>query len=231
MAELSGHGTPDRLQHLLSRAKWDADDIRDDLRGYVVEAFGDPDAGLVVGETGDIKKGTKTVGVQRQYTGTAGRIENCQIAADMTYTSRKGHALIDRALYLPKSWTEDPSRCAEAGVPVDIEFATKPALAAAMINNALDADVPASWVAGEKSTAPIQTCEPCRATGKSAMSLRSAAAGGYPPGSVICGSMSWLACYLPRRGSHCPPALKDHGCTPGCGSQPPRCRRPGRVRG
>lgn len=150
MAELSGHDTPDKLQHLLSRAKWDADDIRDDLRQYVIEEFAESDAVLVVDETGDVKKGTKTVGVQRQYSGTAGRIENCQVAVYMTYTSTRGHALIDRALYLPKSWTEDPARCAEAGVPEDVEFATKPALATTMIIGALDAGVPVGWIAGDE---------------------------------------------------------------------------------
>jgi SRSO17 transposase len=150
MAELSGHGTPDKLQHLLSRAKWNADDIRDDLRHYVTAAFAELDAVLVVDETGDVKKGVKTVGVQRQYSGTAGRVENCQVAVYMTYTSTKGHALIDRALYLPKSWTDDPDRCRQAGVPEHIAFATKPALATAMIVRALDAGVPAGWVAGDE---------------------------------------------------------------------------------
>lgn len=150
MAELAGHGSPDKLQHLLSRAKWNADDIRDDLRHYVTAAFADPDAVLVVDETGDVKKGTKTVGVQRQYSGTAGRVENCQVAVYLTYASRRGHALIDRALYLPKSWTDDPGRCAEAGVPADVEFATKPALATAMIVGALDAGIRVGSVAGDE---------------------------------------------------------------------------------
>lgn len=150
IAELSGHDSPDKLQHLLSRAKWDADAIRDDVRDLVVDAFAEPDAILVVDETGDLKKGTKTVGVQRQYSGTAGRIENCQVAVYMTYTSSKGHALIDRALYMPHSWIDDPDRCTEAGVPHDVGFATKPVLATAMIERALDAGVPAGWVAGDE---------------------------------------------------------------------------------
>ena len=129
--------TPDGLQHLLARARWDADAVRDDLRGYVVEAFGEPDAVLVVDETGDLKKGKHSVGVQRQYTGTAGRIENAQVAVFLTYAARRGHALIDRALYLPRSWTDDPDRCAAAGVPDGVEFATKPALATAMITRAV----------------------------------------------------------------------------------------------
>ena len=150
IAEQRGDSSPEGLQHLLSRAKWEADEIRDDLRGYVVEAFGDVDGILVVDETGDLKKGAATVGVQRQYTGTAGRIENAQVAVYLTYTGRRGHALIDRALYMPKSWTDFPDRCATAGVPDDVEFATKPALALKMIGAALDAGVPARWVAGDE---------------------------------------------------------------------------------
>jgi SRSO17 transposase len=138
------------LQHLLARAKWDADAVRDDLRGYVVDHFGDPGAVLVVDETGDVKKGVQSVGVQRQYTGTAGRIENAQVAVFLTYAAPRGHALIDRALYLPKSWTTDPDRCVSAGIPSDTRFATKPALATAMITAAVKAGTPASWVAGDE---------------------------------------------------------------------------------
>lgn len=150
LAEHCGHATPDRLQYFLSRAAWDCEALLGQARDLVVDHFGAPDAILVVDETGDLKKGTKTVGVQRQYTGTAGRIENSQVAVYLTYASNTGHALIDRRLYLPKSWTADPTRCAEAGVPGTVEFATKPVLAAAMITNALDADVPAAWVAGDE---------------------------------------------------------------------------------
>lgn len=102
IAEHRGNATPDGLQHLLARASWDADGVRDDLRDYVVDSFGDPGAILVVDETGDVKKGTQSVGVQRQYSGTAGRIENSQVAVYLTYAAPRGHALIDRALYLPK---------------------------------------------------------------------------------------------------------------------------------
>ena len=150
IAEARGDLTPDGLQHLLARARWDADAVRDDLRDYVVEAFGGPDAVLVVDETGDLKKGKHSVGVQRQYTGTAGRIENAQVAVFLTYAARRGHALIDRALYLPRSWTEDAERCRQAGVPDGVEFATKPALATAMITRAITAGVPAGWVAGDE---------------------------------------------------------------------------------
>jgi SRSO17 transposase len=150
IAEQRGDLTPDGLQHLLARARWDADEVRDDLRGYVVDGFGEPDAVLVVDETGDLKKGTHSVGVQRQYTGTAGRIENVQVAVYLTYAARRGHALIDRALYLPRSWADDAARRGEAGVPDGVEFATKPALAVAMITRAVKTGVPAAWVAGDK---------------------------------------------------------------------------------
>lgn len=150
LAEYLGHRDPEALQHLLSRAKWDEAGAADDLLAYVLEAFDDPAGILVVDETGDLKKGELTVGVQRQYTGTAGRIENAQVAVYLTYTSPRGHALIDRALYLPKSWVQNPQRCAAAGVPADVEFATKPALALRMIGQALDAGATASWVTGDE---------------------------------------------------------------------------------
>ena len=151
IAEHRGDRSPDGLQHVLSRAKWDAEAVRDDLRDYVVDAFGDPGAVLVVDETGDVKKGTATVGVQRQYSGTAGRIENAQVAVYLTYAAPRGHALIDRALYLPKSWAEDADRCQEAGIPTDRRgFATKPTLANMLISRAVEANTPAAWVAGDE---------------------------------------------------------------------------------
>jgi SRSO17 transposase len=150
LAEHAGDGTPDGMQHLLSRARWDTDGVGADLRDYVVEHLGEPGAVLVIDETGDVKKGSHTVGVQRQYTGTAGRIENAQVAVYLTYSGKRGHALIDRELYLPRSWTDDPGRCAAAGVPADVSFATKPALAQAMLVRTLEAGVPARWVAGDE---------------------------------------------------------------------------------
>jgi SRSO17 transposase len=150
IAEHAGDETPDGMQHLLSRAVWDADEVRDDVREAAVECLGDVDAMLVVDETGDLKKGVCSVGVQRQYTGTAGRIENAQVGVFLTYTTKIGHTLIDRELYLPRSWTSDPERCAAAGVPADTGFVTKPALASRMILRALDAGVPAKWVAGDE---------------------------------------------------------------------------------
>ncbi|MFB8267417.1 IS701 family transposase [Streptomyces sp. NPDC055955] len=150
LAEHAGDASPDGLQHLLSRARWDAEAVRDDIRGFVVEQLHDDDAVLVVDETGDLKKGTATVGVQRQYTGTAGRIENSQVAVYLAYSTPRGHAAIDRELYIPRSWAEDAARCKQAGIPDTVGFATKPALAARMIGRALDAGVPASWVAGDE---------------------------------------------------------------------------------
>ncbi len=117
IAELAGDTTPDGMQHLLAAAGWDADGVRDDVHGYVVEHLGNAGAVLVVDETGDVQKGRASAGVQRQYSGTAGRVENCQVAVFLSYASPAGHALIDRELYLPRSWTADPARRAAAGIP------------------------------------------------------------------------------------------------------------------
>ena len=150
LAEHAGEACPRGMQRLLSSARWDADKLLGDVRAWVVSHLGEPDAILVIDETGDLKKGTATVGVQRQYTGTAGRIENSQVAVYLVYATSKGHALIDRALYLPKVWTDDRSRMEAAGVPHDVEFATKPALAQALISAALAAGVPAAWVTADE---------------------------------------------------------------------------------
>jgi SRSO17 transposase len=150
IAEHAGDGSPDGMQYLLARACWDVDAVCDDVRNYVVGHLGDPDAVLVVDETGDLKKGTATAGVQRQYSGTAGRVENCQVAVFLTYAAPAGHALIDRELYLPKSWTADPARRRAAGIPEGTVFATKPALARQMLGRALDAGTPAGWVAADE---------------------------------------------------------------------------------
>lgn len=149
LAEAMGDATPDGVQHLLTRADWDADAVRDELTGYVAEALGVPDGVLVVDETGFLKKGAKSCGVARQYTGTAGRVENAQVGVFLAYAGAKGHALVDRALYLPKEWAGDPDRCAEAGVPAGVGFATKIALARSMVERAAAAGVPASWVAAD----------------------------------------------------------------------------------
>ncbi len=145
LAEQAGEKNPDGIQRLLNNALWDADEVRDDLRDYVVEHLGDENAVLVVDETGFLKKGTKSVGVKRQYSGTAGRIENCQIGVFLAYASFKGHTLLDRELYLPKEWAADAARRGreEAGVSRsrDVEFATKPQLATRMLERALEAQV------------------------------------------------------------------------------------------
>jgi SRSO17 transposase len=150
IAEHGGHASPHRLQHLLGRAVWDEAAVRDDVRAYVLARLADPDAVLVVDETGDLKKGTKSVGVQRQYTGIAGRIENAQVAVFLTYAAQRGHTFVDRRLYLPESWASDADRHHEAGVPEEAGFATKPHLAADMIADALAAGTPARWVAGDE---------------------------------------------------------------------------------
>jgi SRSO17 transposase len=150
LAEQAGDSTPDAMQRLLNHADWDADAVRDDLRDYVVEHLGDAGAVLVVDETGFLKKGSKSAGVARQYSGTAGRIENSQVGVFLAYAAPAGRTFIDRELYLPKAWTEDRDRCAEAGIGADVEFATKPQLALSMITRALDAGVPAGWVAGDE---------------------------------------------------------------------------------
>ena len=149
LAEHLGDSTPDGVQHLLARAGWDADAVGDDLLGYVREHLGHPDGVLVVDETGFLKKGTKSCGVARQYSGTAGRIENCQIGVFLGYATKKGRALLDRRLYLPKEWAGDADRREEAGVPEEIEFATKLVLARRMIDRAITAGVPAKWVAAD----------------------------------------------------------------------------------
>jgi SRSO17 transposase len=150
IAEHAGDSSPSGMQHLLSRACWDADGVRDDICGYVAEHLGDPDGMLVVDETGDVKKGSASAGVQREYTGTAGKVENAQVGVYLSYAGRAGHALIDRELYLPESWAGDPGRRAAAGIPDGTPFATKPELAWRMVSRALTAGVPARWVTGDE---------------------------------------------------------------------------------
>jgi hypothetical protein len=150
LAEHAGERTPDGMQRLLATADWDPDRIRDDLRAYVVEHLGEEGAVLVVDETGFLKKGTTSVGVQRQYSGTAGKVDNCQLGVFLAYASGKGRAMIDRELYLPERWTDDPARCRAARVPEHVEFRTKPQLAQRMLERALDAGVPAAWVTADE---------------------------------------------------------------------------------
>ena len=151
LAEWAGEVSPDGMQRLLRRADWDVDGVRDDIRGYVVEQLGDPDGVLIADDTGFLKKGTRSAGVQRQYSGTAGRTENCQVGVFLGYASEHGHALIDRELYLPQSWAEEAGRRRAAGIPEDVEFTTKPRQALAMISRAIAAGVPFAWFTADET--------------------------------------------------------------------------------
>jgi SRSO17 transposase len=151
IAEHAGDRSPDGMQDLLTRVKWDDAAVRDDVRGFVARELGDAQAVLVIDETGDLKKGRHTVGVQRQYSGTAGKVENCQLAVHLVYATDTGHAMLDAALYLPKSWCDDPERRTEAGIPELVRFATKPQLAARMIDAAVTGGLPCRWVAGDEA--------------------------------------------------------------------------------
>jgi SRSO17 transposase len=148
-SEAAGDPGPWRQQAILGRGRWDADALRDIVRDYVVEMLADDDAVLVIDETGFLKQGKASCGVGRQYTGSAGKITNCQIGVFVTYVSRHGHAFIDRTLYVPKAWTDDPSRMAAAHVPDTTRFSTKPALALRMIERAIAAKVPFAFVAAD----------------------------------------------------------------------------------
>jgi SRSO17 transposase len=150
VAEQIGDADPYGVQYLMGRSEWDPDAVRDDLRDYLLEVLGDPDAVLVLDETGFLKKGTRSAGVARQYTGTAGRIENAQVGVFLAYASRHGVAFLDRALSLPAEWTDDPDRCRTVGIPEGTAFATKPTLARAMLERAFAAGVPAAWVTGDE---------------------------------------------------------------------------------
>jgi SRSO17 transposase len=151
LAEYAGAVSPDGMQRLLRTAGWDVDGVRDDLRGYVLDQLGDPGGVFVIDETGFIKKGTRSAGVQRQYTGTTGKVDNCQLGVYLACASPRGRALIDRELYLPKSWTDDRERCAAAGVPDEVEFATKPVQAVLMLERALAAGVLSGWVTADEA--------------------------------------------------------------------------------
>jgi SRSO17 transposase len=150
VAEAVGDTTPDRMQRLLYRVDWDAEAARDILQGFVVETFGQPDGIGVLDETGFLKKGSHSVGVQRQYSGTAGKIENCQIGVFLTYTTPSGHVFLDRRLYLPESWYHDTARRMKAQVPADVVFQTKPQQAIAMLEHAWVQGVPMRWVSGDE---------------------------------------------------------------------------------
>lgn len=149
MAEAGGEATPDGMQRLLSKAVWDVDGVRDDVREYIKEHIGTADGVLVVDETGFLKKGLHSAGVKRQYSGTAGGIENCQIGVFLAYASPAGYCLIDRALYLPKEWIADQARRQEAKIPTEIDFATKPQLARVLLERALVSGMPHQWISAD----------------------------------------------------------------------------------
>jgi SRSO17 transposase len=149
IAEQAGDPAPYAVQHLLGRAQWSADAVRDDLQAYVIEHLADSDGILILDETGFIKKGSKSAGVARQYSGTAGRIENCQIGVFLVYASSKGRTFLDRELYLPKAWAEDAERCKAAAIPEEVKFATKLQLGRRMLQRAFAAGVEAKWVCGD----------------------------------------------------------------------------------
>src|SRR3954466_11478108 len=149
LAEAAGEVSPDGMQRLLRTADWNADAVRDELRDYVVERLG-PGGVLIVDETGFIKKGTRSAGVGRQYTGTTGKIDNCQIGVFLAYATDAGRALIDRELYLPTAWIDDRDRARGAGIPDEVGFATKPELARRMLGRALEAGVPAGWLTADE---------------------------------------------------------------------------------
>src|SRR3954451_15854960 len=150
LAEQAGDRSPHAMQRLLGEAVWDADAVRDDVRGYVIDAIGDPGGVLILDDTGDLKAGRCSVGVQRQYTGTAGRIENAQVSVFLAYSSAAGRSVIDRAVYLPASWIGDPARCAASGIPDGIGFSMKISLGRRMLGRALDAGVPAAWTTADE---------------------------------------------------------------------------------
>jgi SRSO17 transposase len=149
LAEAAGNTTPYGIQHLLGRASWDADALRDDLREYVIEHLADEESCLIVDETGFIKKGENSVGVKRQYTGTVGKRENCQVGVFLAYASLRGQAFIDRQLYLPEEWALDKERRERAGVPEEVGMRTKPEIAKEMLGRALEGGVEASWVVAD----------------------------------------------------------------------------------
>jgi hypothetical protein len=211
LAEHAGDTSPDGLQHLLAGAVWDEHAVRDDVRDYLLEHLADPQAVLVVDETGDLKKGTHTVGVGRQYTGTTGKVDNVQVAVYLAYATGAGHGVIDRELYLPQGWTDDPARCRAAGVPDQVGFATKPELARAMLERALDAGVPAGWVTADA----VYGGSPARAAGWRAASC------------PMCWRSRPPSRYRRRRGRRCwrpgwPSAFR---ASTGCASAPARAPR------
>jgi SRSO17 transposase len=228
-AEAAGDPGPWRQQAILGRRDWDADDLRDIVRDYVIEHLGDDDAVLVIDETGFLKQGKASCGVARQYTGSAGKVTNCQIGVFAAYVSRHGHAFIDRVLYLPKEWTDDPTRLKATYVPPDAGFATKPRLATKMIARAIAASVPFKWVAGDTVYGVGDIEQQLRRAGK-AMYSGSAALMYFGPGASgdrLLGQPRRSPTRDPRpSGNACRQELepKDRGCMIGAISNWPISR-------
>ena len=229
-AEAAGDPGPWRQQAILGRGRWDADALRDMVRDYALETLADPDGVLVIDETGFLKQGKSSCGVGRQYTGSAGKITNCQIGVFASYVSRHGHAFVDRALYLPEAWTGDAVRLAAAHVPAKTGFATKPQLAIRMIERAIAAKVPFRWVLPTASTVSATSRWRC---GVPAAATCSAS---MPTASSIPGSASPKRAARPKRspgtlilppGSACPQVMapKERGCATGRISNWPTLRR------
>ncbi len=170
LAEIAGERTPYGMQHLLGRAVWDAEAVCDDLQGYVVAHLGDAAGMLILDETSVPKQGTKSAGVSRQYCGSLGKRENCQVGVLLAYAGPAGCAFIDRALYLPKAWTEDPERRREAGIPAEVPFATKPEIGRQLLERALDGGVPARWVLADEIYGGTPGCAPVWRTATAATS-------------------------------------------------------------
>ena len=234
-AEAAGDPGPWRQQAILGRGRWDADGLRDIVRDYVVETLGATDAVLVIDETGFLKQGKASCGVGRQYTGSAGKITNCQIGVFAAYVSRHGHAFIDRALYLPKAWTGDPARMTAAHVPAGTPFATKPALAVQMIGRAIAAQVPFSWVAAAASMASATSNRRCAGPARAMCSGSTPTITSDPgpanrpsPATPTRSRAAWIL--LP--GSACRRARerKGQGCTTGLTSSSPIWRLPNMMK-
>jgi len=227
-AEAAGDPGPWRQQALLGRDRWDADALRDLVRDYVTEHLADQNAVLVIDETGFLKQGKASCGVARQYTGSAGKITNCQIGVFAAYVSRHGHAFIDRALYLPKGWTDDPARLKAAYVPDDVGFSTKPRLAGKMIERAITAGVPFRWVAADTVYGVGDIERDLRRAGKGYVlgvnSNHRFTSWGKP--QRVAGSAEEIAKTRQPSGGVCRPvrAPKDHGCMTGATSNWPISR-------
>jgi SRSO17 transposase len=223
IAEHAGDAGPDGMQDLLTRVKWDDAAVRADVREFIGHHLGEAEAVLVIDETGDLKKGRHTVGVQRQYSGTAGKVENCQLAVHLVYATNAGHAMLDAALYLPKSWCEDPERRAEAGVPEQVRFATKPQLASRMIEAAVTSGLPCRWAAGDQAYAGDPRLAARLRQLRLGYVLAVACSHQMSTSLGVYASTCWPRVFLPLPGCLCPPVEARRDTVTTTGPSPP-CR-------